>query len=74
MPVSPPSAVTEEKDIKNLLEKNLKWSQIIYEQNRRLQQAMTWMLIGNWIRLFILLVTVLFVIFFIGPTLRQIIF
>ncbi len=72
--MSIPLPTSEESNIKGLLEKNLKWSQIIYEQNRRLQQAMTWMLIGNWIRLFILLLIVLFVIFFAGPALRQIFF
>lgn len=35
--------------LRELLEKNLKWSQIIYEQNRRINRKMLWTLIIGWI-------------------------
>ncbi len=42
--------------LRALLEKNLKWSQIIYEQNRKVNRKMLWTLIIGWIELFVLLV------------------
>jgi hypothetical protein len=48
--------------LRELLEKNLKWSQIIYEQNRRINSKMTWSLVANWLRLIIILVPIILAI------------
>jgi hypothetical protein len=37
-------------DIRELLEKNLKWSQIIYEQNRRISRRLLWAAIAAWFK------------------------
>ncbi|MSU75804.1 MAG: hypothetical protein EXS55_04815 [Candidatus Magasanikbacteria bacterium] len=67
-PIAPPREVSSEKDhgaIKELLEKNLKWSQIIYEQNRKINTKLLWMNIGSWFRVFIIIAPVILgVIFF----------
>ena len=55
---------TEQQTIKELLEKNLKWSQIIYEQNRKIHSKMMWTAIAGWIRVFLILAPLLWAIFY----------
>lgn len=45
-------------EIKSLLEKNLKWSQIIYEQNRKINRKLMWMAVGNWLKILIIVVPI----------------
>lgn len=57
----PPLAVPVEKDtsplaLRELLEKNLKWSQIIYEQNRKIKNALVWKAIASWMWFIVLVV------------------
>lgn len=52
----PVATKTEHDVIKDLLEKNLKWSQIIYEQNRKIHSKMMWTAVAGWIRVFLILV------------------
>ncbi len=42
-------------DLRELLEKNLKWSQIIYEQNRRISRRLLWSSIAAWLKWIIIL-------------------
>ena len=49
---------TDQEVIKELLEKNLKWSQIIYEQNRKINSKLMWTAIAGWFRLFIVLASI----------------
>jgi hypothetical protein len=55
---------TSPSALRELLEKNLKWSQIIYEQNRRLNGRLVWSLIANWLRLSIILVPLILGVLF----------
>ncbi len=41
--------------VKELLEKNLKWSQIIYEQNRRLNSKLFWGAFASWFKILLFL-------------------
>ncbi len=68
------SAVKEGGDleIKELLEKNLKWSQIIYEQNRRINRKLVWAAVASWFRLFLILIPLLLALWFLPPYIRQI--
>ena len=50
--------------LKQLLEKNLKWSQIIYEQNRRINKKLIWMSVSSWLRVFIILAPLILGILF----------
>lgn len=45
-----PGAKSEIQSLKELVEKNLKWSQIIYEQNRRISRRLLWQSIFSWIK------------------------
>ena len=51
--VKPPET---EVSLKELIEKNLKWSQIIYEQNRKLNGKLLWMAVSSWLKIFIILI------------------
>lgn len=66
---APPEA-GQSLDIRALLEKNLKWSQIIYEQNRKLNRKLLWMAIGSWLRALIILVPLVAAVLY-GPTLYR---
>lgn len=46
----PSNAGARTSDIRELLEKNLKWSQIIYEQNRRISRRLLWASIAAWLK------------------------
>ena len=56
--------------IKELLEKNLKWSQIIYEQNRKINSKLLWMNITSWVRVLVILAPLVAGILFL-PTLYK---
>lgn len=49
----------ESQTIKELLEKNLKWSQIIYEQNRKINNKLMWSTVAGWVRVFLILLPLL---------------
>lgn len=51
-PALAPTAVKDNSPsaLRDLLEKNLKWSQIIYEQNRKINNKLFWAAVSNWIR------------------------
>lgn len=55
---------TEHEAIKDLLEKNLKWSQIIYEQNRKIHSKMMWTAIAGWIRVFLILAPLVWAVYY----------
>lgn len=61
-----------ESSLKELIEKNLKWSQIIYEQNRKINSKLMWMAIASWVKLFIILVPLVLAIFFLPPLLKDV--
>jgi len=55
---------TSEDNIKELLEKNLKWSQIIYEQNRRLNHKLIWATVAGWLRLLLIVAPLILAFFY----------
>ncbi len=57
--------------LRDLLEKNLKWSQIIYEQNRRINRKMFWYAFAGWLRLLIIVVPLALAVVFLPPFIRQ---
>jgi hypothetical protein len=62
-------AVTE-ADLKELIEKNLKWSQIIYEQNRKINNKLLWAAIASWIRTALILIPIILGILFLPSLLK----
>ena len=65
-------AATEMSEVKELLEKNLKWSQIIYEQNRKINGKLFWTAFANWLRLAILVATFRAAAWFLPPLLGNV--
>jgi len=70
-PVTQPSAPTsvpdEHEALKSLIEKNIKWSQVIYHQNRKIQRRLSWMVFGSYFRLFLILVPLILGFIFLPP-------
>ena len=62
---------TSPAGIYEMLEKNLKWSQIIYEQNRKINSKMFWYAFAGWLRVFIILVPLAVAAWFLPPLVRQ---
>ena len=60
-------------DLKGLVEKNLKWSQIIYEQNRKINNKLLWTAIAGWVRVALILVPIVLGIFFLSPLLKGVV-
>ncbi|MDO8509849.1 MAG: hypothetical protein Q7S24_01775, partial [bacterium] len=50
-----------------LMEKNLKWSQIIYEQNRKINHKLAWSAFANWLRMLVIVVPLALALWFIAP-------
>jgi len=58
--------------IKELMEKNLKWSQIIYEQNRKINHKLMWAAIFSWFRLLVILVPLALAIWFLPSLMKDV--
>lgn len=71
-PVPPPAAPkTESERVIDLLEKNLKWSQIIYEQNRKINRKLLWTAVAGWLRFVLIVVPVLLALWYLPSFLRN---
>ena len=57
---------------KELMEKNLKWSQIIYEQNRKINHKLMWAAIFGWLRLLIILVPLALAVWYLPPLVKDV--
>lgn len=56
---------------KELLEKNLKWAEILYEQNKRINRKLNLLTIGGTIRFLAILIPIVLALIFIPPFLRS---
>jgi hypothetical protein len=57
-------AGTSMETLKDLMEKNLKWSQLIYEQNKKLQRHFLWTAVFTWIKVIITVAFIVIAVFF----------
>lgn len=57
----------DHESLKTLIEKNIKWSQVIYNQNRKIQRRLSWIVFGSYLRLFLILVPVILGIIYLPP-------
>ena len=62
----------KEDGIRELLEKNLKWSQIIYEQNRKIKRRMTLAAVAGWLRLLLIVTPIILALLFLPPLLKDV--
>jgi len=74
--VHPPVTETKQQSagntaLRELIEKNIKWSQVIYNQNRKIQRRLTWMTVGNYLRLFIIVAPIILGIIFLPSMFEQ---
>ena len=53
--------------IKELLEKNLKWSQILYEQNRKINSKLFWWDVAGWIKIAIIAIPIVLAFIYLPP-------
>ena len=60
-------------DIKSLLEKNIKWSQVIFQQNKKIKRRLTMLVVGNYLRLFLILAPIIIGIIYLVPFVSDII-
>ncbi|EKE06522.1 MAG: hypothetical protein ACD_18C00342G0003 [uncultured bacterium] len=51
--------VTNNASLYDLVEKNIKWSQVIYNQNKKIKRRLTMMVIGSYLRLFLILAPII---------------
>lgn len=58
------------KELRELVEKNLKWSQIIYEQNRKINNKLLWSAISDWLRILLIVVPLVLGIIYLEPLLK----
>lgn len=64
-----PPATDSESSLKELIEKNLKWSQIIYEQNRKINNKLLWIAIGGWVKILLIVLPLIAAVLFLPPLL-----
>lgn len=57
--------------LKELIEKNIKWSQVIYEQNRKIKNRLNLIVVGDYVKLFIILIPVILAIVYLPPFLKE---
>lgn len=62
--------VKSDQTLKELMEKNLKWSQIIYEQNRKINNKLLWSAIADWLRVLLIVVPLVLGIIYLAPLLK----
>ncbi len=61
-----------EDSLRELLEKNLKWSQIIYEQTRRLNRRLFWNAMFGWFKLIIIIAPLVIGVWYFWPTIKNV--
>lgn len=67
----PATPANTQDSVQSLLEKNLKWSQLIYEQNEKIKRTLTWMVVGNYVRLSLILIPLIAGILFLPPLVKN---
>jgi len=66
------AAPVPEKDVlQELIEKNIKWSQVIYNQNKKINRRLTMMVIGSYVRLALIMAPIIIGILYLPPLLAQ---
>lgn len=68
-----PRGDTSLDTVRELLEKNLKWSQIIYEQNRRINSKLFWTAFASWFKILLFIAVLAVSVFLLSPLVQQVI-
>jgi len=65
------SSGVAESGLRELIEKNIKWSQVVYEQNRRISRRLAMMVVGNYLRLLLIIVPIILGIIYLPPIFEE---
>jgi len=60
----------KDQDLRSLIEKNLKWSQLIFEQNKKIKRWMMWTTISSYVRIFLFVLPLIAAIIFLPPLIK----
>lgn len=69
--IKAPESDEGDATLKDLVEKNIKWSQVIYEQNQGIKRRLTWMVVGSYLRLLIVVVPLILAFIYLPPLLKD---
>ncbi len=72
MPALPPHTGIANDELRELVGKNIKWSQVIYNQNRKIKHRLTLMVVGSYIRLALILAPIILAIIYLPPILKNV--
>ncbi len=57
--------------LEDLAKKNIRWSRVIYNQNKKIKSRLTWMAVGNYLRLLILIIPIILGIIYLPSILEE---
>jgi hypothetical protein len=63
---------TKDDSLKELIEKNIKWSQVIYEQNKKIKRRLTLMSVASYLRLLIFAIPIILGIIYLPSLLSNV--
>lgn len=61
------SITTSHDSLKELIEKNIKWSQVVYHQNKAIKHRLSLMVLGSYLRLALVLIPIVLGIIYLPP-------
>ncbi|MFA5061849.1 MAG: hypothetical protein WC526_01755 [Patescibacteria group bacterium] len=62
----------KEESLEDLVRKNLKWSQIIYEQNRKINNKLLWSAVVSWLYFILIVAPLILGIIFLPPLIKNV--
>lgn len=54
-----------------LIKKNIQWSEVLYQQNKKIERRLFWMAVGSYLRLAIILIPLVLGAIYLPPIIRQ---
>lgn len=67
-----PMEAPKAESLEDLIRKNLKWSQIIYEQNRKINNKLLWTAIASWLYFILIVAPLIAAVIFLPPLLKNV--
>lgn len=68
--LSSPVSELKSENLKELIEKNIKWTQVVYEQNKQIKRRLTLLALGSYLRILIIVVPIILALIYLPPILR----
>ncbi len=59
-------------DLSILVKKNIEWSEVIFEQNKKIKNRLTMMVIGDYLKLFLIIAPIIFAIIYLPPLIQSV--